>query len=617
MPDGNFSDAPYEDAGASLLAAQPPTAPDKLKKTSDDWETVFAYLEARLGALRIWRYSWWSYWAVLAQYFVPKRYVWFVSPNRTSRGSPINDSIIDSTGAMAVNVCASGMWTGLTSPSRPWFKLTNALPWITLDAEAKAWLEDTEQRIYAVLHKSNFYTIMAQAFQDVTVFGTAPVIIYEDREDIIRLYLPCAGEYYLAVGARFSVDVLYREFVLTVNQIVDMFRLENCPEEVQRRWEQGGASLEQEFIVAHAIEPNFALSGKGRSKNNKPINVVPGKYVYREVYWLKGIKSTAPLSKRGFLSKPFMAARWSTVSNDAYGRSPCMDALGDNKQIQLETLRKAEYIEKGVRPPMGADPELKNEPASILPAQITYINTNGTQKKGFWPLFEVTAQWVKALMDDIAQVSQRIERCLFVDVFLAITRMQGVQPRNELELTKRDLERLQLLGPFISLFENEFAGPAIKRVLDIMQRRRMLKPIPPSLANVQLKIEYMSIMRLAQQSARSIAMKDVFATAGELSSAAKAAGVPDPIRVLNLDKAMREYASDNNYPESCLFTVDEVKEHDQARQQATQQEQMGPQGLAAVQAAHTLSQTPTAGGSMLNALMTGDTQNGQPGEQPQ
>ena len=39
---------------------------------------------------------------------------------------------------------------------------------------------------------------MAQAFQDIVVFGTAPVIVYEDFEDIIRLYLPCAGEYYLA-----------------------------------------------------------------------------------------------------------------------------------------------------------------------------------------------------------------------------------------------------------------------------------------------------------------------------------------------------------------------------------------------------------------------------------
>ena len=74
--------------------------------------------------------------------------------------------------------------------------------WVELDPDGKAWLEDTEQRLYTVLSQSNFYTIMHQAFQDLTVFGTAPILIYEDAEDVARFYLPCAGEYYLANGGR-------------------------------------------------------------------------------------------------------------------------------------------------------------------------------------------------------------------------------------------------------------------------------------------------------------------------------------------------------------------------------------------------------------------------------
>ena len=49
---------------------------------------------------------------------------------------------------------------------------------------------------------------------------------------------------------------------------------------------------------------------------------------------------------------------------------------------------KAEAIEKMVRPPMGADPELKNERSSIPIGHITYVDTEHN-KKGFWPLFEV------------------------------------------------------------------------------------------------------------------------------------------------------------------------------------------------------------------------------------
>lgn len=602
---GSFDSAPYEEMSATLLSQQPPTLPEKLVRNDFDWGVTFSHLESRLGMLRTWRYSWWAYWSVLAEFFIPRRYKWLVVANKMSRGRPINEAIIDSTGLLSVNICASGLWTGLTNPARPWFKFAPAFDSGPLDSDAQAWLEETEARVYQTLAGSNFYSTMAQAFQDVTVFGTAPVIIYEDDETVIRCYLPCAGEYYLGSSPRFAVDTLYREFTLTVAQIVGMFTLENCPPQVRALWETGGGSLENEFVVAHAIEPNFALSGRGGASGKK-VSVVPGKFPYREVYWLKGQKTNKPLSVRGFMRKPFFAARWSTVSNDAYGRSPCMDALGDNKQIQVETFRKGEFINKGVRPPMGADPTLKNEPSSILPAMITYINTDGG-KKGFWPLFEVDPQWLMGLEKDIAGISNRIERALFVDVFMAITRMQGVQPRNELELTKRDLERLQVLGPFVSLFKEEFAQPAIMSVVDILEQRRMLRPRPQSLQGVPIKIEFVSIMRLAQRSAESVAMKDTFVTAGQLSAAAKAAAVPDPLRRMNLDMALERYADLNGFPLSLFFSEEEVQSHDRARAQAKQQQEVLPTTMAGVSAAKTLSDTSVAGGSLLNSLLTGET----------
>lgn len=594
--------APYELMSPTLLSKQPPSAPDKLKNSSDAWTTMFSYLESRMNSLRNWRYSWWAYWAVLARFFIPRRYVWLVVANRMWRGSPLNDAIIDSTGQLAVRTCRSGMWTGLTSPSRPWFKMASALPWVTLDADGKAWLENTEQRIYTVLNQSNFYDRMAQLFEDLTVFGTAPIIIYEDFEDVCRFYLPCAGEYYLANGARMGVNTFFREFTLSVEQIVDMFTLDACPQVVQKLWQAGdGASLDAEYVVCHAIEPNFALDKRGKIRGK--VQLVPAKYPWREVYWLKGIKTSDPLSKKGFHNQAFAAFRWATVQNDAYGRGPCMDGLGDNKQVQTETLRKGEFLEKGVRPPMGADPALKNEPASIMPAMITYTSTEGG-KKGFWPLFEVNPAWLTAITADITQVNARIDHCLFVDLFMAISRMEGVQPRNELELTKRDLERLQELGPVINLAEKEL-DIIITRVMEILERRGMLPPKPQSLRTVPIKIIYTSILRLAQMGAESVAMKDGFAVGGSLSSAAKAAGVPDPLRIINLDKAYREYLEKNNFPMSTLFTDDEVKQHDMIRAKAQQQAQVPGQAQAAVEAAKTLSDTQLPGGNSALGAMLG------------
>ena len=494
------------------------------------------------------------------------------------------------------------MWTGLTSPSRPWFKITSTIPGVQIDGDAKAWMEDTEKRVYAVLAKSNFYSEMAQGFQDVSCFGTAPLVIYEHPEDTIRCYLPCAGEYYLRAGDDLKIDSLYREYTYTVKQIVGKFGVDNCPVEVREHWQRGGASLDREYVVAHAIEPNIKISR--RTIGAAPVVVVPSSFPYREVNWLKGIKSTGPLSKKGFMSPPFMVARWSKAGNDAYGRSPCMDALGDQRQVQIETRRKGEFIDKLVRPPMLADPALKNQPTSIVPGMVTYVDTAGG-KGGFKPIFEMNATALAPMIQDIEKVSKRIERALFVDVFMAITQMEGVQPRNELELSKRDLERLQVLGPFVELFETEFAGPAILRVIDIMERRRMLAPMPKSLHGIPLKLDYVSIMKVAQRSAESVAMKDVLQTAGIMSSAAKAAGVPDPLRRINLDKAIQKYADLNNFPSDCLFSDVEVQQHDQARQQAKQAAATPQLAMAGVQAAKTLSETQVPGGSALGAIMGG------------
>lgn len=598
-----FTKAPYELMSAALLALQSTLSRGKDKKENPDWTTIYTHCESRLASLRNWRWSWWVHWRWLAEFFLPRRYQWLITPNRMWRGSPLNDQIIDSSGLLAVRTCAAGMWTGLTSPSRKWFKLEIGLPWVTLDAEGKEWLEDTTQRVETVLSGSNFYTQTAQMFQDQVVFGTSPMIVNEDFDDIVRFYVPCAGEYYLASSARFTVDTIIREYALTVVQIVDMFRIENCPPQVVQLYQTGGSGLDTEFVVCQMIAPNMPLNRRGAKGECR---IAPEAFPYAEVYWLKGVKTNGPLSTKGFNEKPFATFRWALTSNEPYGRSPCMDGLGDNRQVQRETLRKAEFIEKGVRPPMVADVSMKTEPASINPSQITYTST-GEGKKGFSPAFEVDKGWLPALIEDIKSVTARIEQCLFVNLFMAITRMEGVQPRNELELTKRDLERLQELGPVIDLNEKEL-DVIIRRVLAVLERRRLLKPMPASLMKVPLKIGYTSILRLAQRATESVGMKDVFQTAGALSSAAKAAGVPDPIRTMNLDDALKHYGDLANFPDRLFFTKDQVAEHDAAREKAMQQAHAPGEAMAGVQAAKTLAQTPMGTDSALSRML---------GQQPQ
>ena len=150
-----------------------------------------------------------------------------------------------------------------------------------------------------------------------------------------------------------------------IDQVVDEFGLTHCSENVKATDERGGSSLTREIVVAHAIEPNKNArevwdTGKAR---------VPGNLLgvgNATSPQSGGTNATGFLRKRGYFEKCAIVVRWDLVSNDAYGRSPGMDALSDIKQLQQETKRKAQAIDKQVNPPMVADIQLKNQPAEPI-----------------------------------------------------------------------------------------------------------------------------------------------------------------------------------------------------------------------------------------------------------
>src|SRR5712672_418819 len=149
-----------------------------------------------------------------------------------------------------------------------------------------------------------------------------------------------------------------------------------------------GAGLTREVIIAHAIEPNTDPEKYG----------IPSHFKYRETYWewggatnpQSGTSSRGFLRKRGFNERAAIVPRWDLVSNDPYGRSPGMDALPDIKQLQQETRRKAQALDKMVNPPMVADVVLKNQPASLLPGGMTYVPGMATgAKPSIAPIYQV------------------------------------------------------------------------------------------------------------------------------------------------------------------------------------------------------------------------------------
>lgn len=582
----------YERSSPSLLAKQTDTPSEPRPLTP--WPILAMHLEQRLSALRMWRLSWWSHWSALAEFILPRRYHWFVTANTMNRGSQINQKIVDPTGTQAMRVCASGMMSGQTSPSRPWFNIRPRDRALALDFEARVWIDEVEARLYEIMAKSNFYDSMAQLDEDLAVFGTAPMIIYEDEQDGIRCYNPCVGEYFLGAGATFRVETLYREFTLTILQIVDMFGIENCPADIQSLWSSVGANLETERVIAHAIEPNFPVKG---------FDVIKPSFPYREAYWLKGNIGQAPLSLRGYNSKPFFAVRWGVTSNDAYGRSPGMDVLPDIMQLQVMTKRKAEAIEKQVRPPLLADAQLKNEPSSILPGHVTYVQTLGGNGSGMRPIYEVKPD-LQYMTADIAAIQTRIQRGFFNDLFLMLAETDPSKRMTATEVAERQGEKLQVLGPVIERFQNEALSPAILRILDIMQRKAMLPPLPDSLKGVPMQFEYVSMLALAQKAAQAAGMERLAATTAGFVAVAQ-----EVMDNIDSDAFVQEYGEMLLVPHKILRSADQIqaiRKDRAAKQAATAQQQQALQlGSAAVDGAKVLSDTNVGGGQNALAMMLG------------
>ena len=545
------------------------------------------HLDGRLGGLTVDRWSWWIHWQELARYLLPRRYLWtsVPTPNRANRGSPINQSIIDNTGTISLRVLSAGMMSGMTNPTTVWFRLTLDDTDLAEFYAVKEWLDEVAKRMRTVFAESNFYTSLGTLYEDLGSFGTGVMIIYEDFEDVIRCYNTCAGEYYLANSDRMAIDTMYRMFTLTTTQTAAKFGLANTSPTVQQALKQKGAGMSREIVVSHAVEPNDEMTERMPGMKGK---------AYREAYWEWGSQQQRLLRLRGFHENPVVAGRWSMFANDPYGRSPGMDALGDIKQLQVEQKRKAQAIDKMVNPPMVADVQLKNEPASFISGGVTYVQMQQGGKSSFAPVYEVKPD-LSQMVEDIREVQGRIKTAFFEPLFLMWAQMEGVQPRNELEIIERKGEQLIQLGPVLERFENEVLDPAIERTFNIMLRAGLLPPPPPELRGQHVKTEYVSMLAQAQKAAMTTGLEQLAGFAGRLIAVN-----PEIADNVDWDEALQKYAEYIAVPVKVLRPYGDVLKIRQQRAQKEQAEAAMNAAMATVQGAKVLSETQVGQGA--NAL---------------
>ena len=121
------------------------------------------------------RSSFISHWRDISDYILPRRSRFSIT--EANRGEKKNQKIIDSTATLAARTLRSGMMAGITSPARPWFRLTTPDPDLAEFGAVKKWLDDV-QRIMATSYlKSNLYNILPVMYGDLGVLVLPLVLL--------------------------------------------------------------------------------------------------------------------------------------------------------------------------------------------------------------------------------------------------------------------------------------------------------------------------------------------------------------------------------------------------------------------------------------------------------
>lgn len=479
------------------------------------------------------------------------------------------------------NIFASGIMSGLTPPSRNWFKLSFANPELKENKEASMILDERNQILERVLAGSNFYNAAQSVYMELP-FGVGTLGVFPDAKTGVRFTHYPIGTYCIDVGADGIANTFCRKYKMYTSQIAEQFGIENLPQTLKNELERDGG-LQSEHTICCLIEPNREYDKHNPSRLTMPYSVA---------YWIDGSADDEWLHIGGAYEMPIAVARYLVTGLEPYAKGAGWFALGDSKMLQALEKDLLVAVQLGVRPPMQADVETAMRGINIIPGAANATNMNG----GIKPIFDVRLD-IASVQAKIEAVKEAIKRAYNADLFLTISSIEKGQMTAR-EVMERSQEKLQQLGPVVERLEFEFLSVILERVYNILERANMFPPFPDEMmadmAGEEVRIEYISPLAQAQKMSGLTAIEQLFAFAGTIAQMYPEVG--DKIDAL---EAIDKYAQALGSPAAILRSDDEVAKMQEARRQAQAQAQAQQ---AMIEGAPALNQTAQAAKNFREAV---------------
>ena len=499
-------------------------------------------------------------------------------------------NILDNTAGRSGRVLVAGMQGGLTSPSRPWFKISHQDTDLLRHHEVKNFLHEVEKRMYSVFAASNFYSAVNMVYREEMGYGAAVMLMFEDTKSVIRFYTLTAGEYCISQDDRREVNGVYRTIYLNAEQLAMKFGKGKLPQNIRDELNSSGRGNPfKVHPIIHIIRNRDFYNPKLIDNLNMPFS---SSYILEE--------ESDMIHESGFREWPCAVPRWTLTGSDPYGNGPCSEILGDTKTLQEMVYDKLMALSLMIKPPMKAPSSLKGEAGGLEPGSVVYGDRGDIEK--FEAILDIVPNLAQ-FNQDIGDMRQQIRQGMYNDLFLSLLEEKGRMTATE--VAERHEEKLMLLGDVIERQFTDLLDPCINRVFAVMLRKGMIPQVPqilidsapPGSNSIGLKVEFVSLLAQAQKLVTTQSIRAVTSYALEMAD-----GKPDVLDNVNFDAAITEYSESVSAPPNLINSGDQVMQIRQvrAKQQAAIAQQ--EQEALAVDSAQKLGNTSIEDGTALAEL---------------
>jgi hypothetical protein len=411
-------------------------------------------------------------------YAVPFRNRYYL-PGKEFQGTAQNTRVYDTTAVEGVKTFVSKLHDTMTPPQIQWGFLEvddsmvdDPTQEVQTLQEAQLVLNKYMRQLFTYIHASNFDVVINECYYDLSI-GTSALVInqYNDDQPFLCTSIPM-DKLAIEEAANGKIESWFRTWQLMKIS------------ELHLRWPK--IVLTPDLLSDLAGDPDAKVRQIYEGVAFCPNESKP--YLY--AVW----HDTGILYSEYLESSPGIIWRFQKTNNETWGRGPVMEALPSI--ISLNEMARMELAAANLnvfKPYMGFSDAVFNphtfrlEPFTVIP--IAPIGTGGQV-----PLIPLAGSSdVNFAQLTIADLRMQIKSLLFAE---QPQDQLGVQPQTAYELSLKQQNLAQKIGPLFSRLQQEFLWPVIKRFAHILHT--MGKLPYPKLDGVRILFKYKSPLALVK-----------------------------------------------------------------------------------------------------------------------